>query len=232
MNVTNLLKKEIKLETSMSVYIWLICLIAFYYIPAYPVYIGCFYMVLGVMMTFSLNQLSHGMMYTVLLPVRKIDTVKARFLYCGLLEILFIPFAIIAAIVRTKCHFPPNKSGIEINAAYFGFQLIILAIFNFIFLGGVYKNPLKPGKRFLAAAISYFAVYALCELPVWMYKGVEAHSETPDTLITRFGSILCHNDFAGQIRQLPVLAIGLLIFVISWPVTFKRAAKQFEKYDM
>ena len=43
MNVTNLLKKEIKLETSMSVYIWLICLIAFYYIPAYPVYIGCFY---------------------------------------------------------------------------------------------------------------------------------------------------------------------------------------------
>ena len=232
MNVTNLLKKEIKLETSMSVYIWLICLIAFYYIPAYPVYIGCFYMVLGVMMTFSLNQLSHGMMYTVLLPVRKIDTVKARFLYCGLLEILFIPFAIIAAIVRTKCNFPANKSGIEINVAYFGFQLIILAIFNFIFLGGVYKNPLKPGKRFLAAAISYFAVYALCELPVWMYKGVEAHSETPDTLITRFGSILCHNDFAGQIRQLSVLAIGLLIFVISWPITFKRAAKQFERYDM
>ena len=232
MNVTKLLKKEMKLETSMSVYIWMICLAAFYFIPAYPVFIGCFYMILGVMMTFSLNQISHGMMYTVLLPVRKIDTVKARFLYCGLLELVFIPFAIIAAIIRTKFNFPPNKAGIEINVAYFGFQLIILAIFNFVFLGGVYKNPLKPGKRFLAAAIVYFAVYALCELPVWMYTGVEAHGETPQTLITRFGSILCQNDFAGQLKQLPVLGIGILIFIISWPITFKRAAKQFERYDM
>lgn len=232
MNVTNLLKKEIKLETNLSVYLWIVCLIIFYYIPAYPVYIGCFYISLGVMMLFSLNQLSHGMMYTVLLPVRKIDTVKARFLYCGLLEILFIPFAILAAIIRTKCHFPPNKSGIDINVAYFGFQFLILAIFNYIFLGGVYKNPLKPGKRFLAAGVCYFAVYALCEIPVWMYRGLKEHAEKPVTILTRFGEVLCNNDFAGQIKQLPVLALGLLIFTISWPITFKRAAKQFEKYDM
>lgn len=232
MNITKLLKKEIKLETSMSVYVWIICLAGFYFIPAYPVYIGCFYMILGVMMTFTLNQVSHGIMYTVLLPVRKIDTVKARYLYCGLLEILFIPFAILATIIRTKCNFPPNRSGIEINVAYFGFQLIILSIFNFIFLGGVYKDPLKPGKRFLFAAIAYFAVYAICELPVWMYRGVEANPENAETILTRFGSILCHNDFAGQLKQLPVLAAGILIFIISWPITFKRAARQFERYDM
>ena len=232
MNVTKLLKKEMKLETNLSVYLWIVCLIIFYYIPSYPIYIGCFYITLGVMMLFSLNQLSHGMMYTVLLPVRKIDTVKARFLYCGFLEILFIPFAILATLVRGKFNFPPNQAGIDINVAYYGFQLIILAIFNCVFLGGIYKNPLKPGWRFMIAAVLYFGIYALCELPVWLYRGVEAHGETPQTLITRFGSILCHNDFAGQLKQLPVLGIGILIFIISWPITFKRAAKQFERYDM
>ncbi len=232
MNVTKLLKKEIKLETSLSVYIWILCLALFYYIPSYPVYIGCFYIVLGIMMTFTLNQVSHGMLYTVLLPVRKIDTVKARFLYCGVLELLFIPFAIIAWVIRANFNFPVNYSGIEINVAYFGLQLLILAIFNYVFLGGVYKNPLKPGKRFLVASIAYFAVYALCELPVWNYRGSLKNPEAAQNLLVRLGSIMCQNDFAGQIKQLPVLGIGLLFFIISWPITFRRAAKQFEKYDM
>lgn len=232
MNVMKLLKKEAKLETNLSVYIWLLCVLVFYFIPTYPVYIGCFYITLGVMLTYTLNQVNHGMMYTVLLPVRKIDTVKARFLYCGLLELSFIPFALIAAFVRTKCNFPPNKSGIDINVAYLGFQFFNFAIFNCLFLGGIYKNPLKPGWRFMLSSVLYFGIYALCELPVWMYRGTLAHPEQAQTILTRFGSILDHNDFAGLIKQLPVLGIGLLFFIISWPITFRRAAKQFEKYDM
>ena len=99
MNVMKLLKKEAKLETNLSVYIWILCVLVFYFIPSYPVYIGCFYITLGIMMTYTLNQVNHGMMYTVLLPVRKIDTVKARFLYCGLLELSFIPLAIACEII-------------------------------------------------------------------------------------------------------------------------------------
>ena len=62
---------------------------------------------------------------------RKIDTVKARFLYCGLLEIASLLCGAIAAVVRYLGHFPENSSGIGLTVAYFGLQLIIFAIFNF-----------------------------------------------------------------------------------------------------
>ena len=84
----NLLKKEIVLGNSVQTVCWLICCFGMYFVPSYPCYIGPFYITLAIMLTFALNQSSHDILYTVLLPVRKIDTVKARFLYCGLLEIL------------------------------------------------------------------------------------------------------------------------------------------------
>jgi len=235
MNFKNLLRKEIKLETNLSIYIWILCDFLFYFIPTYPVYIGSFYITLGIMMTFTLNQVSHGLMYSVMLPVRKIDTVKARFLYCGLLELLFIPFAIIAFFIRKLGHFPANNAGIDLNLAYCGFQLIILSLFNIAFLGNIYKNPLKAGKPYLFGSILYFAGYALFELPIWQYRGaIRKIGYLPQdaSLFARFGEILSKTDFAGQLKQIPVLAAGILIFILSWLITFPRAARQFEKYDM
>ena len=82
----NLLKKELVLGNTMQTIIWSICCFGMFFIPSYPSYVGPFYITLCIMMTFALNQSSHDILYTVLLPVRKIDTVKARFLYCGLTE--------------------------------------------------------------------------------------------------------------------------------------------------
>jgi len=246
MNVTKLLKKELKLESNISMYIWIACLALFYYIPGYPMYVGCFYITLAVMMTFTLNQLSHGLLYTVLLPVRKIDTVKARFLYCALLEILFVPFAVLAAFVRWKCGFNHNPAGIEINVAYMGFQFIILAIFNIVFLGAVYKNPLKPGKPYFISAILYFITFAIAEIPVWASRStivkLRENGLSPDQIMSevqktgdfliKFGAIITRTDFDGQLKQIPILIAGLLFFILSWPLSFKRAANKFEKYDM
>ena len=115
----NLLKKEIVLGNSVQTVCWLICCFGMYFIPSYPNYVGPFYITLAIMMTFALNQSSHDILYTVLLPVRKIDTVKARFLYCGLLEILALVFAAIALAVRNALGFPGNQAGINLTFAYF-----------------------------------------------------------------------------------------------------------------
>ena len=222
----NLLKKEMKLGNTSQTIIWMLCCFGMFFIPSYPSYIGPFYITLCIMMTFALNQSSHDILYTVLLPVRKIDTVKARFLYCGLVEILSLVFALIPTILRYKIpSFPENRAGINTTPAFFGLQLILYAIFNLIFLGSVYKNPLKPGVRYFAGAVVYFVVYALFELPVWMYYADKGPLVSVGQMFT---------DMSGAFlnRQFIILFGGILIFAGVWALTFARAAKQFEKYDL
>ena len=222
----NLLKKEIKLGNTSQTLVWMICCFGMFFIPSYPSYIGPFYITLCIMMTFALNQSSHDILYTVLLPVRKIDTVKARFLYCGLVEILSLVFALIPTLLRYSIpSFPENHAGINTTPAYFGLQLILYAIFNLIFLGSVYKNPLKPGVRYFAGAVVYFVVYALFELPVWMFYADKGPLVSVGQMFT---------DMSGAFlnRQFIILFGGILIFAGVWALTFARAAKQFEKYDL
>ena len=232
----NLLKKEIVLGNSLQSICWFICCFGMFFIPSYPVYIGPFYITLSIMMTFALNQSSHDILYTALLPVRKIDTVKARFLFCGMLEVIALLFGVLAGLVKHFVAFPVNRAGIDLNLAYFGFQLIIFAVFNFLFLGNVYKDPLKPGLRYLAAAISYFVVYALCELPVWVYFGTRGKLQdgtiTELPALAKIGSYLYISNAENLKRQAIILLGGFLIFAGSWYITFRRAAKQFEKYDL
>ena len=129
-----LLKKEMKLGNTVQTFIWTLCCFCMYFIPSYPSYIGPFYITLCIMMTFALNQSSHDILYTVLLPVRKIDTVKARFLYCGLIEVLSLVLAVIPTLLRVFSIFPENHAGINTTIAYFGLQLIVYSVFNLIFL--------------------------------------------------------------------------------------------------
>ena len=232
----NLLRKEITLGNSVQTIIWFICAIGMSFIPSYPVYVGPFYITLAIMMTFALNQSSHDILYTVLLPVRKIDTVKARFLYCGLLEVIVLLAAVLIAVLKRQLHFPENKAGIDLTIAYFGLQMIIFAVFNFIFLGNVYKDPLKPGLRYLIAAIMYFIVYAICELPLWIYfhfrEAIAAGQTDNAPALARIGLMLSATEGPLLAKQCIVLLAGFLIFSGSWYLTFRRAARQFEDYDM
>ena len=232
----NLLKKEITLGNSAQTLIWFICAIGMNFIPSYPVYVGPCYITLAIMMTFALNQSSHDILYTVLLPVRKIDTVKARFLYCGLLEVIVLLASLLIAILKHKLNFPQNKAGIDLTIAYFGLQMIVFAVFNFIFLGNVYKDPLKPGLRYLIAAIMYFVIYAICELPLWTYfhfRSLLADGQIDRLpVLAEIGLMLNATEGSYLTKQCIVLLAGLLIFAGSWWFTFRHAARQFENYDM
>ena len=232
----NLLKKEITLGNSAQTMIWFICCFGMFFIPNYPVYIGPFYITLSIFMTFGMNQVSHDTLYTVLLPVRKIDTVKARFLFCGMLEVVSIFFAVIAGLIRYFAKFPEPQSGIGITVAFLGLQLIIYSIFNSIFLGNVYKDPVKPGKLYLLAGIMYFVTYAICEFPVWAYfhakRTLTAAEIAQGSFLARLGLGFYSMDSAFIGKQCLILLGGILIYTGTWALTFIRAAKQFEKYDM
>ena len=232
----NLLKKELILGNTMQTIIWMTCCFGMYFIPSYPTYIGPFYITLCIMMTFALNQSSHDILYTVLLPVRKTDTVKARFLYCGLIEILSLVLALIPYFLKKAVAFPENNAGINLNVAYFGLQLVLYGIFNLIFLGNVYKNPLKPGVRYFVGAVFYFVIYALFELPVWKFYGLKNDftegkiTELPK--LAQIGQMLTDTTGAFMKNHCIILLGGILIFAGLWYISYCFAAKQFKEYDM
>lgn len=232
----NLLKKEIILGNSVQTMVWMLCCLTMFFIPNYPAYVGPFYITISIMMTFALNQSAHDILYTVLLPVRKIDAVKARFLYCGMLEMFAVLIGVIAGFVKNLAHFPLNGAGSNITVAFFGLLLTVYSVFNLIFLGNVYKNPLKPGLRFFAAAAGYFITYGLCEIPVWAYYSMAEKFESGEIealpVLATIGRFITSLDPADLVRQLPVLLAGIVLFALSWILTFRRAARQFEKYDL
>ena len=47
-----------------------------------------------------------------------------------------------------------------------------------------------------------------------------------------FITMLDNSDKASQIMQLPVLAAGIVIFILSWILTYKVSANRFEKVDL
>ncbi|MBP5567702.1 MAG: ABC-2 transporter permease [Treponema sp.] len=232
----NLLKKELILGNTIQTIIWMTCCFGMYFIPSYPTYIGPFYITLCIMMTFALNQSSHDILYTVLLPVRKTDTVKARFLYCGLIEILSLVLALIPYFLKKAVAFPENNAGINLTVAYFGLQLVLYGIFNLIFLGNVYKNPLKPGVRYFVGAVFYFVIYALFELPVWMFYGLKKDFTegkiTELSKLAQIGQMLTDTTGAFMKNHCIILLGGILIFAGLWYISYCFAAKQFKKYDM
>ncbi len=186
-------------------------------------------------MTFALNQASHDILYTVLLPVKKTDVVRARFVYSAMMELFAFASALIACLIKKLAGFPENMAGMDLTISYFGLQMIEFSIFNLIFLGNVYKNPIKSGLRFVISAIIYFLVYAIFEFPVWTYrafiKKMAAGQAEELNLIAKVGEI-----FTGHIDsilpQVSVLIVGILLYILSWILSYKRACKQFEKYDM
>ena len=232
----NLLRKEMVLGNGAQNLCWTICCFGMYFIPNYPMYVGPFYILLCIMMSFAMNQSSHDILYTVLLPVKKSDVVKARFLYCGMLEFFALACAVIVGIVRHLVHYPSNKAGIEINLCYFGLQLILLAVFNLIYLGNIYKDPLTSGLKFLISAIAYFVGLAVCEFPVWAYFSMKGKLEAGEISelpgLGKVGMLFASVDAQYILPQLGIFALGIVIYIISWYLTFRRASRQFESYDM
>lgn len=213
----NFLYKEIKLITNPLNWIFLLFL-TMLLIPTYPCYVPFFYLCLSVFFMFNNAEINRDMEYSLILPIRKKDIVKSRcilvFFYQILGLILSIPFVFL--------RITENQAGIDLNVAFFGLIMICLSIFNFVFISGFYKKGEKPGLPFLASSILYFVVYIVFEIPIWM-KSV---------FNVEYFIIMDNTDATSQIKQLPILFIGIMFYVLTWFLTYKVSAKRFEKVDL
>ena len=210
-----LIKKEFLLTAHPMTYVF-----AFFgimlMIPSYIYYVAFFYVTLGIFFAFMNGRENKDTYFDAILPVSKKDTVKAKAAFVWIVESVSVIFAIPFAILSQRLN--PNGSnlaGIEANAAFFGLSLIMLALFNSVFLNEYFKTAYKVGKAFIFGSIA-----------VSVFVGL---AETADHLPI-IGDYL--EGAHGQLVQLPLLFVGIAVFAISFFVTNIQCAKKYEKVDL
>lgn len=187
-------------------------------IPNYPYTVVFFYGLLGIFFTFLNGRENKDVYYCAVLPVTKRDQVRACAWLVVVVElaelVIAVPFAFLSARINPN---GTNLAGIDANVALFGCVLLIYGVFNVVFLPVFYKTAIRAGRAFLLAVIPMTVLMVL----------VEALSHFPVV-----GPYLDATDAAGQVRQLPVLAVGLAAFaLLSW-LAYRKAAKNYERVDL
>lgn len=215
----NLLYKEFRLAIHPSVYLFFL-LSALLLVPSYPYYVSFFYLMLGVFLTFKTNRAENDIFYSALLPVRKGDVVRARVLAVAILELVNLLIAVPFAILSVKIN-PAggNNAGIEPNVAFFGLSFLMYGGFNFIFFPIFYKTGRSEGKAFLWSGVFTLLYIAVAEsLAQYIPSPVSAYLDTAEK--------------ATQLRQLPVLLGGIVLWAVLTLLSAKRSAERFEKVDL
>ncbi|HEY8421398.1 MAG TPA: ABC-2 transporter permease [Thermoclostridium sp.] len=211
----NLLYKELKLAAHPNLFIFtLMGLLVI--VPAYPYGMVFMFGCLGPYITFMYGRETNDIYYTALLPVKKRDTVKAKCMLLVLAQMAQLIISLPFAFLRVKLLPAGNVAGIEANIAYYGFGFITYAIFNFIFLTRFFKTAYKAGNAFLAAIIPAFFVVAVMEVLVHFPRFGWLDSIAPEAML----------------KQLPILVIGMIIYVLSVFAAYHVSVKRFELVDL
>ena len=210
-----LIKKEFLLTAHPMTYVFALFGIMLM-IPSYIYYVAFFYVTLGIFFAFMNGRENKDMYFDAILPVSKKDTVKAKVAFVWIVESVSVVFAIPFAILSQRLN--PNGSnlaGIEANVAFFGLSLIMLALFNSVFLNVYFKTAYKVGKAFVLGSIAFAVFVGL--------------AETADHLPI-VGNYL--EGEHGQLVQLPILFVGIAVFAVSFFVVNIQSAKKYEKVDL
>lgn len=215
----NLLIKETKLFAMPLTYIF----IAFSFmtmLPGYPILLGAFFVCLGIFQSVQFGRENNDILYSVLLPVKKGDVVKARFAFTCLIEgISFLIMCILTFIRMTfLSQAAPYINNALMNATpvFLAFALLIYSAFQFFFLRGFFKTAYKIGKPFITFSIAAFLI--VCE-------GEALHF---------FPGLKYLNNPAGEktAMQLIILAVSALVYAAVTYFSYRKSVSTFEKTDL
>lgn len=217
MKLKNLLIKEFALAAHPSMYLFLI-LDFMLLIPSYPYYVAFIYTCLAIFLVTLTGRENKDIFYTISLPIRKRDAVKARCLMISVIELAQIIVAVPIAFLGVHINPKGNMAGIESNVAFFGFVFIMYALFNGIFIPMFYKTAYKAGIAFAVSGTAVLLYDIVMEVAVQLITPLKVNLDTtrPDMMV----------------KQIPILIAGIVIYGLAMVLTYKKAAGNFEKVDI
>lgn len=212
-----LLQKELRLALHPTSILFLL-LSAMLLIPNYPYCVVFFYTSLGLFFLCLSGRENHDIFYSMLLPIQKSDVVTARFLTAVLLEGAQVVLAIPFAWLRQRLNPAPNLAGMDANLALFGFALLMLGLFNWVFFRLYYRNVEQVGKSFAIASVVTFLFLCLTEGMTHVLPLFRDQLDTPDP------------QFLAP--KLVTLAVGLSGYLLLTGLTYRQCKRDFEALDL
>lgn len=210
-----LLYKEIRLAAHPTsiIFSFLGCLVL---VPAYPYSVIFLFGCLAPYITFVNARETNDAWYTAVLPVTKHEGVLAKCLLIVSLQTFQLLFSVPFALLRNALGMENNPVGLDATLAWYGFGLIMYAVFDLVFFPAFYKNGYKAGKAFILAstpmAVLMIAVEAVAHIPALAWLD----SFQPEHLL----------------MQLPILVAGFLCYVAFLSLAYRISVKYFEKVDL
>ena len=177
-------------------------------------------MCFGIFQSYQMGREDNDILYSVLLPVRKTDVVKAKYVTTILLQM--IAFSLCAVFTGIRMAFLSNAKVYTTNAlmtanlVFLAFVLLIFTVFNVIFLGGFFKTAYRIGKPFVIFIIINFIIIGIAEA-LHHFPGL---------------GWLNAMDFSYAGRQIVILAVAVIVYVVVTIASYKVSQKRFEKIDL
>ena len=214
-----LLIKEATLCAAPITYIF-IAFAAMAMIPGYPILVSAFFVCLGIFYSFQNGRESNDVLFTALLPVKKSDVVRAKFMFCCAIELASLVLSVILTLMRMIFIGNASPYGenpmMNANFAYLGYTLIIFALFNIIFVATYFKTAYNIGKPFIAFCIISMLFIGVAET-LHHLPGLTALNST---------------DFSGAAMQSIVLCIGIIVYIAITTAAIGISVKRFDKIDV
>lgn len=214
----NLLYKELKLTITPFFFVLPILTGALMLIPSWLYFFVLLYFCfITVPNLFAMSKADNDIGFSVMMPVRKSDVVKARFMSIMILELLHIILAVVYAIINNNIYNIPNFF-MDPNVAFFGLIFIMYGIFNAILLPMFYKTGYKYGLPVIIGNIFAVLFAASIEVLVLLNPTVRTYLKgTTSSMV---------------MVQVIILLVGILIFFGLAMLSYKRSVKNFEVIDV
>ncbi len=210
-----ILYKELKLAAHPTsiVFALLGCLV---FVPAYPYSVIIMFGCMAPFLTFLNARETNDTWYTTILPVTKRESVQGKCLLIAFFQLFQLFISIPFAVLRNTLHIANNPVGLDATVAWYGFGLIIYAVFDLIFFPAFYKNGYKVGKSFILAAVPMLLLMVSMEATAYIPALSWLDSYQPRHLL----------------RQFPLLVVGMIYYGVFLTLAYRISVRRFEKVDL
>ena len=217
--MTKLLNKECRLAASPLSYIF-IAGSFMTMIPGYPFLVGAFFVCLGIFYSFQNARECGDIYYSVLLPVKKTDIVRAKYTFTATIQIIsFIIISVLTALRMTvladAAAYKTNPL-MNLSPVALALVLILFSFFNTVFLGMHFRTAWKIGIPFLVFTVTAMVLVAAAEalrhIPALSFLNSTRGEKLP--------------------LQFAILAVCAAVYTISITVSCRISEKRFEKIDL